>query len=252
MGAFAAILFSGKLNADKIISISPQFSIRDDFDTRWKKEAIAVQWSQEISTECLSKNADYYMIYDNYFHLDRLQVEKIGSVIDPSSFHEIRVPFSGHPSGHLMLAMKCLSSTILDIVNQENFPSATIDIPVRFLINNHKSLLNIARQSKEIGRTELSHIAYRKLMKVFPGNEKMMGEYSAFLEQQGMLKMSLGYMNRMISLNPSNPYFFSKAADLNMKMRKYHEAMKYCEKAIAIDPENGKFASQKNDIMKRM
>ncbi|WP_201450239.1 hypothetical protein [Sphingobium yanoikuyae] len=252
MGAYAAILFSGNLKADKIIAISPQFSIKDDFDIRWKKEALAVRWSREITPQCLSEKGDYYIIYDNYFHLDMLQVERIAAVIPPASFHPIRVPFSGHPSGHLMLDMKCLSSTILNIIGQEDFAAANIDIPVKFLINNRKALLNLARQSNDIGRTELSHIAYRRLVRSYSDNEKMMGEYVTFLERQGMLKLALRYMNRMISLNGANPYLLSKAADISLRMRKYRQAMDYCERAVAIDPENRKFANQKHEVLKRI
>tara|TARA_B100000378_G_scaffold276184_1_gene273599 strand:- start:158 stop:1210 length:1053 start_codon:yes stop_codon:yes gene_type:complete len=248
MGGFAAILFSEILQADKVISISPQFSIRLESDKRWAKQASIINWRREIDKSSISNTAQYYFIYDHHHELDRLQVEYLRSVISASDCLEIKIPFSGHPSGHLLADMKKLSPLILDLLQTGGGQIENLVPRLGATLKFWRSLLNLARLARATGRTRLAHMAYARLVHVAPRNEKCLREYASFLEAEGLFEKALGKLQAMIDIDDTNAYLLNKAAELLRQLNRLDEAKRYCDRALVIEPGNQKFAAQKKAV----
>lgn len=99
MGGYGALLFSGLLEPDAAVAISPQFSIRRGVvaDRRWDGPASQINFLFDDMTVGISAGAAKSLFYDpgnaDAEHADR--------------FRELGVrchalPFSGHPSGPLL------------------------------------------------------------------------------------------------------------------------------------------------------
>ncbi|MCR6660028.1 MAG: hypothetical protein NVV72_12070 [Asticcacaulis sp.] len=99
MGAYAALAFSGPLNATCVTAFVPQYSPMADkvpFETRWKDERVAIAPVMEDMAAQISKTAKIYVSYDPYQVLDRKHFDLIqatGAKITPLLFpmvdHEV-------------------------------------------------------------------------------------------------------------------------------------------------------------------
>lgn len=108
MGAFAAIAFADHLRANLAIAISPQYSIKDDFDKRWAAQAKSIEsWRHQIDARA-TRNCDIVILYDSKFYLDHAQVNRIKDKVDPGKLRIIEVPFSGHFTLRFLVQGECL------------------------------------------------------------------------------------------------------------------------------------------------
>ena len=113
MGAYAAILFSGQIRADRVIAASPQYSINPTkvaFDNTWDWVAKDVAF---INDEIASNTAgQIILIYDDK-HVDGQHADRIA---DDIIVQRIAVPYAGHPVLHDLQQTGVLKSLILDLI----------------------------------------------------------------------------------------------------------------------------------------
>ncbi|MDQ1079564.1 tetratricopeptide repeat protein [Pseudoroseomonas cervicalis] len=122
MGAFAALAFSRALRLDDVIAISPQFSLLREvvpFETRWEQEAAALRWHFPMA-EGLSPQARLVVIYDP-LHPDARHVELLRAC---RPLTEMKLPFSGHPSGNFLQQTGLISPLVRALVLEGADPAA--------------------------------------------------------------------------------------------------------------------------------
>lgn len=84
MGGYAAILFSKALGANLVLALSPQFSLAESFEQRWRDKTKGVEWRHEISAETIAAQATYMILYDDKFMLDVRQMAGLKAILPPA------------------------------------------------------------------------------------------------------------------------------------------------------------------------
>ena len=118
MGGYAAINFSGQLNADFFIAFSPQVSIlprlmKEHMDTRWRSEGSAISFNHDyiIDRKVLDKNGlvFYDKMSQDLWHADKIK--------DLSKARLIHVPYSRHASGKMLNKLYGLKRMLKEVVD---------------------------------------------------------------------------------------------------------------------------------------
>tara|TARA_R110000796_G_scaffold219504_1_gene335497 strand:+ start:448 stop:1203 length:756 start_codon:yes stop_codon:yes gene_type:complete len=113
MGGYGAILFSNQLKFDECILFSPQYSIAENFDTRWGSIATKINWKNGISSEKLRSSCKYTFLCDKY-DLDRLHIDKYIQLIRKCKSKSITYYSygGGHPLSNILAEAGVLKETI--------------------------------------------------------------------------------------------------------------------------------------------
>jgi len=96
MGGYAAIQFSGLLELNQVLALSPQYRIDEAFDTTWAPWARDLEFHYRIEPECLAPGCRYLIVYDSKDE-DQLHVERIAQVIPAERLSLVPLPHAGHP-----------------------------------------------------------------------------------------------------------------------------------------------------------
>ncbi|WP_137719764.1 tetratricopeptide repeat protein [Methylobacillus flagellatus] len=114
MGGFGALAFSRLLKMDIVVAISPQIDITQDWDTRWGTYAKKIKFRYFINSDAISKGCKYYLVCDpydpDYQHASRFQALAIKDNVTL-----IKLPYSGHPSGHFLSEIGRLKTMVVDL-----------------------------------------------------------------------------------------------------------------------------------------
>ena len=116
MGGYAAIKYSKQLGCQRVVALVPQYSIdpQDVDDPRYNmffhkdnNQNMRVT-TQDVSTEC-----EYIIIYDPYCVEDRRHYEKLKAVLP--NLHTLNLPFTGHDA----IAILASSELLNDFLTRE-------------------------------------------------------------------------------------------------------------------------------------
>jgi len=66
MGGYAALLFAHKLNFHVVLAMSPQYTIVEDFDTRWRASSGQINWQYDINEMSKLYTGKMFVTYDPY------------------------------------------------------------------------------------------------------------------------------------------------------------------------------------------
>jgi hypothetical protein len=119
MGAYAALYFADDLMADHVIAVSPQYSpILADipFEKRWhdvlRSVGISHRWHDRVV------GAHTTILYDPMLTADRLHVDLLRPHL--ANLHELRLPFSSHPSIAPLQESRQLKPVLLALLDGKN------------------------------------------------------------------------------------------------------------------------------------
>jgi len=99
MGAYGALLHSGRLNLDTVLALTPQFSIspaRIPFRAQWRSYAEKIHFVDDEMEKVASRIAKLIVIYDSSFQQDAWHAREICRHL-PNAV-PLLVPFCGHPA----------------------------------------------------------------------------------------------------------------------------------------------------------
>ena len=165
MGGYAGIVFSKKLNLDKVVAFSPQYSIDESFDRRWENSSQQIEFVHRITGHTVSQECKFLILYDPS-DLDRLHVEKIQKIIPSGNIQLVRMAYAGHPVTPYLSEIGDIKYIIENI--------RTVDFDFK----------------KFSGDKRLSHTYFSNLSKA--------------LTNSGKIKFALKSINTAISLDPTN------------------------------------------------
>jgi len=97
MGGYAALLFAAKLNIDVVLAMSPQYTIQDDFDKRWRLYSDRIDWRYKIADTASVYQGEIYVTYDPY-NLDARHFSLIKSHFGSAKITGVTVKFGSHPT----------------------------------------------------------------------------------------------------------------------------------------------------------
>jgi hypothetical protein len=115
MGAYGALIFSGALRAKRVICFSPQYSVDPEkvpFDGRWKKDrALLSTFHRDDMVDSLAPEASIELFYDPFHKMDSQHARLIFDA--HSNVKMIGLPFSGHPTAHVLKTFNLLGRNCL-------------------------------------------------------------------------------------------------------------------------------------------
>ncbi|NIY73013.1 hypothetical protein HCZ30_11285 [Marivivens donghaensis] len=118
MGGYGALLASGRLNAARVLSIVPQFSIDRKvvpWERRWKAHAERIgDFSYDVEAE-IAENAQIYSLHDPR-NTDEAQISLYRK---RPNWHQFRLPYSGHTPLMLLLQAGALSRFVTSAIAGE-------------------------------------------------------------------------------------------------------------------------------------
>jgi tetratricopeptide (TPR) repeat protein len=198
MGGFGAIVFSSLLECNASIAFSPQFSIDENFDTRWECWSKNIGIKYRISKKSISKFCDYFIFYDNK-SIDQLHIDRITALIPLEKIHLIKLPFAGHLTAIYLSEVSLIKNILIKIAKENN-------------INDINLLIN------------------RKSSKTY------LHSLSEYLLAKNKFKYSLDIINTTLSIdNNIGAYHLHKSIIL-ARTDKFNESVQSLKDAIKLDP----------------
>lgn len=116
MGGYAAIKYSKRLGAARVVSMVPQYSINPaEIEDRRYTDFYDpnVNADMQIDATDIASDAEYIVVYDPYFDLDREHYEKIKPLIP--QLNTLHLPYTGHDA----VAVLANSALLHDFIEHE-------------------------------------------------------------------------------------------------------------------------------------
>lgn len=96
MGGVAVLAASQFIRFDRVLVLSPQYSIREGYDPRWLRYTSEIKWLYEIKDEKAGSIDELFISYDP-FDIDNIHFEKINQSFSESTVIPIPIKFGSHP-----------------------------------------------------------------------------------------------------------------------------------------------------------
>lgn len=239
MGGFAAIAFADLLSATDVIAISPQYSIRDEFDKRWSRQAAVISdWAFEIH-DGACKNCHVTLLYDDFHRPDTLQVEKIIQKLNAPKLHQLRVPFSGHPAGHLLSDTKQLSSIIRAILNRDE--NINVEYVWSKIRNLPQYIFRLGCYAAERGRVKLALLCFFRVVLLDSKSEYYKNHLAAYLIRVGGLNDALERGGGSAARVLDNADFRHHLSVLLNQAGQVQAAIDHSRRAVELAPDRADF-----------
>ncbi len=170
MGGYAAILFSKALGANLVLALSPQFSLAESFEQRWRDKTKGVEWRHEISAETIAAQATYMILYDDKFMLDVRQMAGLKAILPPLATHMVGIPFSNHHTIVFLLETGQLTAIVTSILRGDGM------IAVKYLWSkiskSAEYLHSLGLHAQSLGRLRLARLCLKRCVAIRPNDVK--------------------------------------------------------------------------------
>ena len=279
MGGYASIALSKYLNCTTSIAFSPQFSIDEEFDKRWKNHAKKIQFKYRISLESINNDCKFFIFYDNK-DLDALQVEKLLDVLPYENTKLIKLPYTGHPSVQYLSEVGLIKHILISIAQQDSVEGieflaskrisksyfhalsvklfrkkhfiwalATINLALKIdtqvaSFYNHQSLVLSA-----MDRLSEAIDSIKKAIAVDPNNSYQYNQLSILLYRQNLIDEAVAASKSAISLDSNNPHFYGQLSKILLKINLNEDALSAINSAIKIDAGVAGFHHHKSVVL---
>lgn len=234
MGGFGAIVFSNILKFDLVVTISPQFSISDEFDQRWSQQAEGINFCYKIEPKTICASCKFFIFYDN-MDSDDLHARRLAEVIMPEQLELIRLPNTSHPSIYFLNDVGMLKNLVFDIIAGVPFQTRKIMSLKQF---SHSYLYLLSRKL-------FSRSKYSQALRVISSAITLYGNISSYyvlcsntLERLGDAVGSIEMAREALKHDAprSDLYYFISKKLLASNLIK--EALSYSELAVSLTPNN--------------
>jgi tetratricopeptide (TPR) repeat protein len=238
MGGYAAINFSDFLQVNRVVAISPQYSIdprRMPAETRWLPDSHRISFVHDRIDRLAGAAPPVGIIYDDKFPLDCAHVGKIAETVPVT---EIPIPYSGHPSDRVLVEAGLLPSLVRQLIEGQFDPDAfarelTVRAPRTPAYHINRAAVLPATSVKE--KLRLTRLAAA----LAPANPLYQWHLSEALSKAGRHKDALGVMRRAMTALPGNPDAFNALSHTLERARRFPEAIGAAGRAVALAPDIG-------------
>ncbi len=243
MGGYASIQFSGKLECDVVLAISPQFEIDAAYDLRWAFAAKDIVIVHRIEANALSTKCKYFVVFDPAT-MDELHVKRLRDLLDPTQLTELETPFSGHPSANYLAETGLIQEVALSILKHES--TANLDIGAR----RHHSKTYFYELSKSL----LGESNCADALAAIDSAIEMDGSVAEFHLQRSIVLFGMHDVNAAIEsakcarANTNNPDWLAAIAHRFRLLGNSELALEAVNKAIAVAPSRLDLLRLKIDI----
>ena len=231
MGAYAAILFSGAVRADRVVAASPQYSIdpaKVPYDRTWDWAARDMTFINDAIGADTS--GQIFVIYDDR-HVDGTHAERIAA---EAPVQRIVTPHSGHPAVHFLHRAGLLKGVMLDLLRGQYDEGR-----VRGLIRGARGLsaghlCGLARRGRSLER-RLRLLDRAQALE--PARMEVYAVRGQIYSRLGRLEEAAAAFRDGLVLNPRHNWGKTWLADVLSRMGRHGEAVALAEDAMACAPE---------------
>ena len=155
------------------------------------------------------------------------------------------------------LAWSRLSRVDFDLYNSPNDPTAArrdaakraLDMAQKLQPNSPETLLALATYQVVVLRDyELAKTTYRMVGKMLPGSSAVPASLAWIARRQGHWDETIGYYEQALALDPRNIELLIGAAANYSDLRKFGAALKLCDRALDIQPNDSALMAFKAGI----
>jgi regulator of sirC expression with transglutaminase-like and TPR domain len=236
MGGFAAALHSGRLEADSVLMLSPQFSndpAKPPFETRWAREAAQIRFEDDDILPAISRRARKFVVYDSTgedgAHAALFaQVEN--TVLLPT-------PRAGHAMGHFLLQTRLLQDLVLRAFRGElDWPwyRAAVRRQRRLSGNYWRELARIARPR----RPDFALECLGRAAALRPRDPAILNDYGNALLRAGWFETAAEIFRAAAAGAPEGPAPLRGLAVALNRLGRPAEAVDAAERALALRPDS--------------
>jgi tetratricopeptide (TPR) repeat protein len=248
MGGFAAIAFADRLSAVHAIAISPQYSIKEKFDTRWSRQAAAIpRWKYEIEKGSCTK-CRVTLLYDDRNKLDNAQITKIVGTIKTRNIVKITAPFSGHPTGHFLDETNQMSGTIRRILRGET--DVKIDYRWSLIRRSYLFYFNLGIYAEECDRNDLAILCFTRCYNLIPWNIEYLYRFLPLLIKLGRVDEANQYCDRLFAKLGENAEIRFHLCNILSRANQTEKALIHGRRALELDPDNANYKYLLRSILK--
>ena len=115
MGGYAAIRFADAIGADRVLALSPQYSVdprKVRFERRWLQDQRRIRFSRALDGP-IRGAARVIVAYDPQIAADRLHVARIAADV---AIEPLPLPFAGHPAGAFLAEIGLLKPLFAQVL----------------------------------------------------------------------------------------------------------------------------------------
>lgn len=243
MGGFAALACADALGAQRVIAMSPQFTIKEAYDTRWAANAKGLKWNRPIDTAAVG-NADVHVVYDDRSPLEMSHITRLQAIVPSGRLHEIRLPFSGHPSLAYLRQVGSVSSFVRQLLIAPHDMHCIDTWSDRRHSANFYMALSAHLESRE--KTGSAIWAMQQAQNIAPGNAIVMHQFALLLERAGRIDDAIVQAVKATQTGVSNPGYRQHLGMLMYRSGRYAEAVSALTEALRLSPHNGDFRYKLN------
>jgi tetratricopeptide (TPR) repeat protein len=238
MGGYAAINFSDWLGVDRVIAISPQYSIdprRMPAETRWLPDRHRIAFIQDRIDRLAGTAPPAFIVYDNQFALDCLHVAKIAQTVPVT---EIPIPYSGHPTDRVLVEAGLLSGLVRQLIEGDFDPHAFArelaarapETPAYHI--NRAAALPAGNVDERLQLT-------RRAAALAPQSPLYQWHLSEALSKAGRHKEALLIVRRVAAAMPGDPEVLNALSRTLERAHRLPEAIDAAAQAVALAPDAG-------------
>ncbi len=235
MGAHAAVVFSGAVNADAVIALSPLYSIDPRIvphDRRYRVDAKDMRF-RFTPEEGARREASAHLFFDPC-SLDGWHARRIAPHFDRSTL--VPVPFAGHPCGNLLSEAGVLSRTIRDLIVGVPFDGQGFRTAIR--------AARAAAPSYWVGRARALRTrcpegaldAARSAARLKPGNPVLVPALGDALSHAGRHDEATALLADLVRAQPRQARFHASLAQAYLRAGRVRAATDALEEAIRLNP----------------
>ena len=235
MGGYAAILFSGQLQAVRVIAASPQYSIdpaKVPYDRTWDHIAKNVMFiNDEIGGHI---SGQVFLIYDDK-HVDGQHADRIAAEMP---VQRIVTPHAGHPSVHFLHRAGILKQLTLDLIagRYDETSGRTLIRGARTLSAGH--LCHLARRGRSLDR-RLRLLDRAQTLE--PQRLEVYAVRGQLHNRAGNLAAAAQGFRDALAVNPRHNWAKTWLADVLSRSGEHPEAVALATDAAAASPTTADF-----------
>jgi tetratricopeptide (TPR) repeat protein len=234
MGGYAAIAFSRALGANLALALAPQYSIDEDFDTRWQDSARKIpQWTYRIDPGTAGGDA-LVVIYDDKNRLECAQIEKLKQAVSFKRISEVKATFSGHPPGQFLNQTGILKSVIAQALDGRT--AIEISYSWSLLRRSEIYLKNLGNHAVDLGRLPLAGLCFSRLVGMAPENAGYQYRRGWIALRAGHTAEAVDPSERAVALAPGIALYRHHLGNVLQRVGRLDEAVAHCRQAVAILP----------------
>lgn len=187
MGGYASIAFSKRLRIDKALAISPQITIRDDFDRRWAKRARSIRWVYEIDGASVARDCQFFVLYDPD-NIDQQHIDRLSTLLK-DKLRPLRIRFAGHNVALMLRQAEELKDVVLDVLTKD-------DVAPKVRVRNRRqSLVYLSQLFAHL----LARKKYRTALSVIDMAIALKPDEGRYLRDRSLALEKLGRTNEAIA-----------------------------------------------------